>query len=327
MEPIDTITIQTGPVKDVAHMRQSAEVIGAMLSALPHLFPPTTNLYDPKATEPATLALPAIWTDFDSFYRLAGAASAAADRFAKTEGDEPLRDASRALRSSCDGCHALYLRKYVSPVVLESDRNFDFTSALGRPLNASARRDGVARVSYEFDGFRLDAAARRLYVAGTASSGRAAAARDRRAAVPRRTTGRAAVEGGPDEGALAERGRGGEQPESGDLRPAARARREAERAPLHRHRARSRLSIRRRRSCVGRARAADDEGAERSIAILPFADLDGGCREGLSRAMRSRWTSSVRCPRAVAFASPRIRRASHSAVRRRTHVRSRARSP
>ena len=132
MEPIDTITIQTGPVKDVARLHQSAEVIGAMLAALPHLFPPTTNLYDPSTTQPATLALPRIWTDFDSFYRLAGAASQAAERFAQTEGDEPLRDASRALRSSCDGCHELFLRKYLPPVVLESDREFDFEGALGR---------------------------------------------------------------------------------------------------------------------------------------------------------------------------------------------------
>jgi len=132
MEPIDTITIQTGPVKDVPRLHQSAEVIGAMLGALPHLFPPTTNLYDPQSLTPQTIALPAIWKDFDSFYRLAQASSAAAERFAKTEGDEPLREASRALRSSCDGCHALYLRKYVPPEVLESDRAFDFDSALGR---------------------------------------------------------------------------------------------------------------------------------------------------------------------------------------------------
>jgi hypothetical protein len=59
MEPIDTIT-----VKDVSNAEQlhtSAEAISAMLLAVPHLFPPTTNLYDPKAEEQATLALPSIW--------------------------------------------------------------------------------------------------------------------------------------------------------------------------------------------------------------------------------------------------------------------------
>lgn len=132
MEPIDTITIKTGAVKDVAHLHQSAEVIGAMLTALPHLFPPTTNLYDPKVTEPKTLALPAIWQQFDNFYALAGAASKAAERMAQTTGDENLRNASRALRSSCDACHQLFLRKYESPKVLDSDRNFDFDAILRR---------------------------------------------------------------------------------------------------------------------------------------------------------------------------------------------------
>jgi cytochrome c556 len=132
MEPIDTITIKTGPVKDVGRLHQSAEVIGAMLTALPHLFPPTTNLYYPKVTDPKTLALPAIWQQFDTFYSLAGAASKAADRMAQAQGDEGLRAASRALRSSCDGCHELFLRKYLPPKVLDSDRNFDFDSALRR---------------------------------------------------------------------------------------------------------------------------------------------------------------------------------------------------
>lgn len=129
MEPIDTITIQTGPVHDVERLHQNADVIGAMLAALPHLFPSTTDLYDPKVIEPKTLALPTVWKDFDSFYRLAGAARAAAERMGQTEGDEPLRDASRALRSSCDGCHELFLRKYVPPRVLDSDREFDFSRA------------------------------------------------------------------------------------------------------------------------------------------------------------------------------------------------------
>jgi cytochrome c556 len=128
MEPIDTLQVKDGG--DPQRLHTSAEVIGAMLTALPHLFPPTTNLYDPKALEPKTLALPTIWKDWDSFYRLAGAASAAADRMAKAEGPEALRAASFALRGSCDGCHALFLRKYVPPKVLDSDVNFDFDAHL-----------------------------------------------------------------------------------------------------------------------------------------------------------------------------------------------------
>src|SRR4051812_36200771 len=99
MEPIDTITVQE--VRDVEQLHTHAEAIAAMLLAVPHLFPPTTNLYDPKAKQPATLALPAIWKDFDTFYGLAGAASKAAETFSETRGKEALRAASKKLRASC----------------------------------------------------------------------------------------------------------------------------------------------------------------------------------------------------------------------------------
>lgn len=129
MEPIDTILVK--PIGDREQLRSNAAAIGAMLAAAPHLFPPTTNLYDPKASEPATLALPAIWKSFDSFYKLAATASSAAEAMAEIQSDGKLRAASRKLRASCDACHALYLRKYEPPKVLDSDLNFDFESAIG----------------------------------------------------------------------------------------------------------------------------------------------------------------------------------------------------
>lgn len=128
MEPIDTITIKE--VKNEDQLRSNAEAISAMLGALPHLFPPTTNLYDPKMEEPKTLALPAIWKNFDSFYKLAAAASAAAEAMGETEGKQPLRTASLRLRASCDACHALFLRPYVGPKFQDSDYKFDFDAAL-----------------------------------------------------------------------------------------------------------------------------------------------------------------------------------------------------
>jgi cytochrome c556 len=130
MEPIDTIQVKDSFDTDKLHA--AAETVSAMLLAVPHLFPPTTNLYDPKAEMPATLALPAIWREFGTFYRLAGAASSAAEAMAAAEGKEPLRAASRQLRASCDACHALYLRPYAPPKVLDSDYKFDFDSALRR---------------------------------------------------------------------------------------------------------------------------------------------------------------------------------------------------
>ncbi len=128
MEPIDTITVKD--TNDLDTLRLNGEVITAMLLALPHLFPPTTNLYDPKVAQPATLALPPIWNNFDNFYTLAGAAANAATELAETKGKAGMKTASLKLRASCDACHALYLRPYQPPKVLPSDLNFDFESAL-----------------------------------------------------------------------------------------------------------------------------------------------------------------------------------------------------
>jgi cytochrome c556 len=128
MEPIDTIQVKD--TNDLATLRLNGEVITAMLLALPHLFPPTTNLYDPKVQQPQTLALPPIWKNFDSFYSLATAAAKSATELAEAEGKPAVKKASLRLRASCDACHALYLRPYVPPKVLDSDLNFDFESAL-----------------------------------------------------------------------------------------------------------------------------------------------------------------------------------------------------
>jgi cytochrome c556 len=128
MEPIDTLQVKD--THDPDRVRAAAETVSAMLLAVPHLFPPTTNLYDPKVQMPVTLALPAIWKDFTTFYQLAGAASKAAEAMAYAHGQGPMRNASLRLRASCDACHALYLRPYAPPKVLDSDYKFDFDSAL-----------------------------------------------------------------------------------------------------------------------------------------------------------------------------------------------------
>lgn len=128
MEPIDGLQVKEGG--DPVALHAAAETISAMLLALPHLFPPTTNLYDPKVEMPRTLALPAIWKEFGTFYGLATAASGAAEAMAGAQGPAALRAASLRLRASCDACHAVYLRKYEPPKVRESDLRFDFDSAL-----------------------------------------------------------------------------------------------------------------------------------------------------------------------------------------------------
>lgn len=129
MLPIDLL--ETQPASDAKLLQANAAAIAAMLQAVPHLFPPTTNRYDPKAETPATIALPAIWQDFNSFYSLATAAAKAADAMTSAEGPEALRRSGAALRGACTACHSLYLRKYEGPKVNAADANFDFDKALG----------------------------------------------------------------------------------------------------------------------------------------------------------------------------------------------------
>ncbi|HUO68703.1 MAG TPA: cytochrome c [Gammaproteobacteria bacterium] len=127
MQPIDTF--QVVDTDKLNELRFAANTVHVMLLAVPHLFPPPTNLYDPKAETPETLALPAIWKDWDTFYRLAAAASKAAETMADTPaGKQQLRAEGLALRASCDACHALFLRPYHESKVTDADINFDFDS-------------------------------------------------------------------------------------------------------------------------------------------------------------------------------------------------------
>jgi cytochrome c556 len=126
MKPIDAFTV--GGQADVAALKSAAAAIEPMLLAFPHLFPPTTNLYDPSVLEPSTIALPAIWQDFATFRTLAEAAEAAAAATAAAEGAEPLRTAARNLRASCDACHTLFTEPYTPPQVTREDLEFDFDS-------------------------------------------------------------------------------------------------------------------------------------------------------------------------------------------------------
>lgn len=126
MLPIDLYTVDDSIEPEV--VTANAATIAAMLEATPHLYPPTTNLYDPDANYPQTLALPQIWADFATFAAMADASVAAAHELA--DGGEPATLGARStkLRATCDGCHALHLRPYVPSQVSEEDLNFDFDS-------------------------------------------------------------------------------------------------------------------------------------------------------------------------------------------------------
>jgi cytochrome c556 len=128
MKPIDSFTV--GEPSDANLMRANAETIGAMLHAVPHLFPPTTNRFDPDAHDPPTLALPTIWQRFAAFETFAENAQRMAAALEMSQDGEPLRAASVQLRAACDACHAGFMKPYTPPVVTEQDKEFDFDSVL-----------------------------------------------------------------------------------------------------------------------------------------------------------------------------------------------------
>jgi cytochrome c556 len=126
--PIDTFTVSG--TADLAQLQSAGMTISRMLLAVPHLFPPTTDLYDPTVLESPTNTLPALWRDFDTFFALAEASEIAATALTSADGAEAVRAAARGLRASCDACHALYLKVYVPPKVTAEDLNFDFDAFL-----------------------------------------------------------------------------------------------------------------------------------------------------------------------------------------------------
>jgi cytochrome c556 len=128
MKPIDSYSI--GQPGEPEALRSAAQTLEPMMLVLPHLFPPTTNLFDPSLLEPPTIALPTLWSRFAAFTTFAESAERAAAAAAVAEDGEPLRQASARLRAACDTCHRAFTKPYTPPVVTDEDRNFDFESAL-----------------------------------------------------------------------------------------------------------------------------------------------------------------------------------------------------
>lgn len=128
MKPIDSFTV--GEPADASLLRANAKTIGAMLRAVPHLFPPTTNRFDPDAHDPPTLALPTIWQRFAAFETFAENAQRMAAALEMSQDGEPLRAAAVQLRAACDACHAGFMKPYTPPAATEEDKEFDFDSVL-----------------------------------------------------------------------------------------------------------------------------------------------------------------------------------------------------
>jgi cytochrome c556 len=128
MKPIDSFTV--GEPAELGALASAARSIETMLRAAPHLFPSTTNLFDPSSTEPPTLALPSVWQQWDTFVQLGAASIRAAADLAAADGGDAVRAASLELRGTCDACHAGFTRPYVPQGASDADRDFDFDSVL-----------------------------------------------------------------------------------------------------------------------------------------------------------------------------------------------------
>jgi cytochrome c556 len=128
MKAIDQFSI--GEPAEPAALKASAVTIEALLLALPHLFPPTTDRYDPTTLEPPTIALPAIWDRFDAFLEMGIEAEAAAAELILADTEPQLRAAARTLRAACDACHVAFTKPYVPPKVTAEDLEFDFEEFL-----------------------------------------------------------------------------------------------------------------------------------------------------------------------------------------------------
>jgi len=112
MYPIDEM-LETGKIDlDAAHL--NLESISAMLLVFPHLFPPSTNLWNSNAKrDPATdtLADASIWESNSTFYGDAIAASKYAFAASRATSIGDFRKSARDLRLTCDGCHSTYQHK------------------------------------------------------------------------------------------------------------------------------------------------------------------------------------------------------------------------
>ena len=128
MKPIDSFIV--GEPTDGVLVRENAASLEALLLALPHLFPPTTNQFDPAALDPPTTALPTIWQRFPAFLTFAESAERAAAALRDANDAEALSAASTRLRGTCDACHASFMKPYTPPQTKPEDFEFDFDSVL-----------------------------------------------------------------------------------------------------------------------------------------------------------------------------------------------------
>jgi hypothetical protein len=110
MDEVETMLAPGGKL-NLADGVDHADAISILLLGFPHLFPASTNQWNPTATrDPATdtYASPGLWVNFVDFYRRAAEASKTALQAARARNPEDFRARIGELRTQCNACHALY---------------------------------------------------------------------------------------------------------------------------------------------------------------------------------------------------------------------------
>lgn len=105
--------MSSGKAIDLAEGREYADTISVMLMAFPHLFLPGTNQWKPNVDrDPGrdTYASPDVWTKFADFYAKAANATKVAYNASRAENEDAFKTFVADLRTSCDSCHAAYLK-------------------------------------------------------------------------------------------------------------------------------------------------------------------------------------------------------------------------
>jgi cytochrome c556 len=112
MDELEGMT-SSGKAINLAEGHEHADAISVMLMAFPHLFPPSTNQWQPNVDrDPGrdTYASPDVWTRFADFYAQAGNASKVAHSASRTQQEAAFKGFVASLRTACDSCHAVYLK-------------------------------------------------------------------------------------------------------------------------------------------------------------------------------------------------------------------------
>ena|SRR5437879_1597628 len=112
MDEIETMLAPGGkfePAEAVEH----SDTISIMLMSFPHLFPPSTNQWQPNADrDPATdtVASPDLWRNFSDYYQRAQTASKLALDATRAKSGNEFKGLIGQLRAACNSCHAAYMK-------------------------------------------------------------------------------------------------------------------------------------------------------------------------------------------------------------------------